>query len=137
VESRLRDSRYIAEAVAVRSTGEDRQVMALLVADENALRAHLEGQGIDVRRGGNDVLGLDEVASLLDSAVAAANAKLPEASRIRRYACLRQALSADRDELTATGKIRRAIVLDHYRDLISQLSASAGGGSLEAGRPVQ
>jgi long-chain acyl-CoA synthetase len=137
VESRLRDSPYIAEAVAVRSAGEDRQVLALLVADENALRAHCEGHGIDVTRGGNGLLGLDEVASLLDSAVAAANAKLPEASRIRRYACLRQALSAGRDELTATGKIRRAIVLDHYRDLISQLSASAGSGSLEAGRPVQ
>jgi hypothetical protein len=45
-------------------------------------------------------------------------------------------LSADRDELTATGRIRLAKAIEHYRHLIGELAGSVASGRPDVGRPV-
>jgi long-chain acyl-CoA synthetase len=136
VESRLKDSRFIAEAVVV-SAPSGGSVLALIDVDTGMLRAEPGGQGPGAPAGAEDLLGSARVAELIDAAVTAANAGLPPGSRVSRYACLRTPLSAGRDELTATGKVRRAVVIEHYRHLIDELGASTTSGRPAVGRPVQ
>jgi long-chain acyl-CoA synthetase len=49
------------------------------------------------------------------------NQGLPETSRIKRFALLYKDLDADEDELTRTGKVRRAVIGHSYRTIIEGL----------------
>jgi long-chain acyl-CoA synthetase len=130
VESRLRDSRFISEAVAV-SSPSGTSVLALIDVDADVLRAELGGADVH-----QDLYASPLAAELIDAAVSAANAGLPPDSRVSRYVCLKNSLSAERDELTATGKIRRAKVVEHYQHLIGELAGSITSGRPDVGRTV-
>jgi long-chain acyl-CoA synthetase len=135
VESKLKDSRFIAEAVAVPAPAGG-SVLALIDVDVPTLRAELAASGTRAASD-PDPFASEHAAELIDAAVIAANAGLPAGSRVSRYVCLRDPLSAERGELTATGKIRRAIVIEHYRQLIDDLAGSVGQERPDIGRSAQ
>lgn len=135
VESKLKDSKFIAEAVAVPAPAGG-SVLALIDVDLPTLRAELAASGTRATSD-PDPFGSEQAAELIDAAVIAANAGLPAGSRVSRYVCLRNPLSAERGELTATGKIRRAIVIEHYRQLIDDLAGSVGQDRPDVGRSAQ
>jgi long-chain acyl-CoA synthetase len=54
-------------------------------------------------------------------AVARVNRQLGDFERIRRFKILDRDFSIERGELTPTMKIRRAQVLENYRELVNQL----------------
>src|SRR5690606_32477097 len=62
-----------------------------------------------------------EVAELIWSEVAQVNARLKPEHRIRRFALLYKLLDADDEELTRTGKVRRALIAQRYRPLFEAL----------------
>ncbi len=61
------------------------------------------------------------VAAAVRSAVARANAHLADFEQIRKYHLLDRDFTIDAGELTATLKVRRARVLEEFRDLIDTL----------------
>jgi len=61
------------------------------------------------------------VNKAVQSAVARVNKQLAEFERIRRFKILDRDFSIERGELTPTMKIRRAQVLENYRELVNQL----------------
>jgi long-chain acyl-CoA synthetase len=60
-------------------------------------------------------------ATHLDAAVAAANARLPDYARVRRWACFPEAPSHASGLLTANGRLRRAAIQQRHAALIESL----------------
>jgi long-chain acyl-CoA synthetase len=69
----------------------------------------------------SDLAAKPEVADFIAGELAKANRELPESSRIKRFALLYKDLDADEDELTRTGKVRRAVVKERYREIVEAL----------------
>ena len=62
-----------------------------------------------------------ELLAHLQTVVDEANASVSKAESIRRFAVLPRDLTIDHDELTATLKVRRAVVEREYHDLIESM----------------
>jgi long-chain acyl-CoA synthetase len=69
-----------------------------------------------------------EVSALIAEAVARVNQDLPEVARVRAFGLFDKELDADDGELTRTNKVRRATILDKYREMIAALYARDGAG---------
>jgi len=69
-----------------------------------------------------------EVSALIAEAVARVNQDLPEVARVRAFGLFDKELDADDGELTRTNKVRRATILDKYREMIEELYARDGAG---------
>jgi long-chain acyl-CoA synthetase len=69
-----------------------------------------------------------EVSALIAEAVARVNQDLPEVARVRAIGLFDKELDADDGELTRTNKVRRATILDKYREMIDDLYARDGAG---------
>jgi long-subunit acyl-CoA synthetase (AMP-forming) len=63
----------------------------------------------------------DATPEEIDAAVTAANGRLPEYARVEHWVRAREPFSAANGELTANGRPRRSVLLEHYRDLINEL----------------
>ena len=61
----------------------------------------------------------------LAAAVAAANARLPEHARLRRWARLREPLSFADGSLTANGRVRREVVVQRHASLLDSIYGQA------------
>ncbi len=117
IESALRETRYIAEAVVY---GDDRPyLVALLALDRD------EGAKLAARLGIVDdpaVLARDpQVHEEIERDVAAVNSRLARIEQIKRFAILDHELSQGEGELTPTMKVKRAFVYDRYRDQFDAL----------------
>jgi long-chain acyl-CoA synthetase len=62
-----------------------------------------------------------EVVQAVDEAVKRVNRQLASFEQIRRFRILKRDFTIDRGELTPTMKVRRAQVLQNYRELVSEL----------------
>ena len=117
IESLLRESRYIAEAVVY---GDDRPYLVALLtieADERAALAERLGVENDP-----DTLGRDPgVRAAVQAEVDAVNAKLARIEQIKRFAILDHDLSQSEGEVTPTLKVKRAAVYDKYASLFAGL----------------
>ncbi|MBG0776076.1 MAG: AMP-binding protein [Desulfovibrionaceae bacterium] len=118
LENKIKFSPYVREAVVL---GQDRAHTAAVVCIDFAIVGHwAESQGITYTTY-QDLAAKDEVYALARAEIAAVNATLPEATRIRRFALLYKELDADDGELTRTRKVRRATVGERYAPLIAAL----------------
>ena len=117
IESLLRESRYIAEAVVY---GDNRPYLVAAVTLEADEAAHLaEHLGVD-----NDprTLARDErVRAAVAKEIEAVNARLARIEQIKRFAILEHDLSQASGELTPTLKVKRAAVYDKYADTFAGL----------------
>jgi long-chain acyl-CoA synthetase len=118
LEDRLRASVLVSQALVV---GEGRPfVAALLALDEDALTRWCVEHGRPAVPAAE--LARDpELLAHLQTVVDEANASVSKAESIRRFAVLPRDLTIDHDELTATLKVRRAVVEREYHDLIESM----------------
>ena len=67
------------------------------------------------------VPGPDSDAQQISNAIASVNHTLPDYARITRWLCAEEPFSISNHELTATGRLRRNIILSRYREAIDHL----------------
>ena len=117
IETALRESRWISEAVVY---GDKRPyLVALLVLDPDELAALAERTGAapDIAAMSTDARVRREVAAVVD----AVNARFARIEQVKRFAILDRELTLKAGELTPTMKIKRAVVYERYRDLFDNL----------------
>lgn len=117
IESALKASPYVRSAMVVAA---DRPFVAAVVElNEDAVADWARRQGISVSTYAA-LAENDKVFQLIEGEVRAASDRLPTEQQILSFRILSQPL---RDELTPTGKIRRAVVERRHAELIDEMYA--------------
>jgi long-chain acyl-CoA synthetase len=93
---------------------------ALVALDPDALARFAAERGILVEDYA-ELTRHPEVTARVEHAVERANTELQSDARIRRFAVVPAPFTEAAGELTPTQKVRRRVVAEHYRDLISSL----------------
>lgn len=122
IESLLRDSRYITEAIVY---GDNRPyLVALLMLDREAVTKLAERLGVpaDPAVIADDWLIREEIQREID----AVNAKLARIEQVKRFAILDHDLSQAAGELTPTLKVKRALVYERYAPQFEALYEEQG-----------
>ncbi len=116
IESALRETRYITEAVVF---GDERPYLVAMLTldrDESAKLARRFGIPADQAT----IAGDPAVRAEIQRDVDAVNAKLARIEQIKRFVILDHDLSQAGGEVTPTMKVKRAVVYDKYADLFSE-----------------
>ena len=120
IESALRESRWISQAVVV---GDNRSyLVALLTLDAEETPALARELGIP-----DDVVAMSRdprVHAALQAEVDAVNGRFARIEQIKRFAVLDHDLTQEAGELTPTLKVKRAVVDERYADEIEGLYAA-------------
>jgi len=117
IESELRDSRYITEAVVY---GDKRQYLVAMLTldrDEAAKLASRLGISADPAT----IAGDPRVHAEIQQEVDRINRKFARIEQIKRFAILDHDLTQAGGELTPTLKVKRSVVYDKYADLFARL----------------
>jgi long-chain acyl-CoA synthetase len=122
VESKLKYSPYIGEALLI---GADRPYLAALICLNGKIIGKWAGDNKIAYSTYSDLVSKPQVYDFIEKELAKTNRELPENSRIKRFTLLYKELDADDDELTRTGKVRRRVVAERYRDVVAALYAGA------------
>ncbi len=118
IESLLAEELLILQAVVI---GEGRNFLsALIVPNPDRLREEIIRRQIPVFSPAQ-ALAHPDVRALYRERIDARLAGLSESEKIHRFAILDRALSAERDELTPTLKLRRATIQEHFADVIDRM----------------
>jgi long-chain acyl-CoA synthetase len=125
LEDVMRAHPAIQDAVVV---GEGRNfVSAIIALDEDMLPAWLVAEALpemSVEAAASD----DRVRALIGKVVEQANAGVSRAEAIREYRILPREFSEAREEVTASLKVRRDVVLAHFADVIEAIYKKAKPG---------
>jgi len=119
IESRLRFSPYIKDAIALGDKSRD-YVAALINIDFENCARWAEAHKV-VYTTFADLSQKPEVFELVRKDVERVNRTLPEHSRIRKFANLHKELDPDEAELTRTRKLRRSFLDERYHDLVEAI----------------
>ena len=123
IEISLSTSRFIEQAALV---GSDRKFCAaLLVPNEEAVRAELEAHGVALPAEG--WVDHPEVYALLRKEVDAVNRDLPAWERVKKFHLLAMPFSIEGGELTPTMKLKRRVLKEKYQEEIALLYAEPAG----------
>lgn len=118
IENRLKFSQYIKDACVL---GDGRDYLAALVAiDWEAVGHWAQERGIAYTSFA-ELSQQPRVYELIGGVIADVNAKLPEATRIRRFVNLHKEFDPDDGEVTRTRKLRRNVIDEHYRAIIDAI----------------
>jgi long-chain acyl-CoA synthetase len=120
IENRVKVSPYVKEAVVI---GDARRYVTALVQIEHdtvANWAQREGIAFTTFR---DLTERDEVRALIGREIDAANRDLARVEQVKAFRLLPRALDQDDAELTATQKVRRAVVAERYAALVEEMYA--------------
>jgi long-chain acyl-CoA synthetase len=121
IETRLRMEPIISQAVVI---GDGRPYLsALLTLDAQAAAewAEREHRALDMEALTDD----PDLQAKVERAVQRANAEHSHAEGIRRWHLLPHDLTLAAGELTPTLKVKRNVVVEHYRDLVEEMYAPA------------
>ncbi len=122
LEDFMRAHPAIQDAVVV---GEGRNFVSALVAlDEALLSAWLRAE--DLPEMNVEEASMNErVRELVGKVIAAANEQVSKAESIKEYRIVPRGFSEAREELTASLKVRRKVVLAHFGDVVEAIYAKA------------
>jgi long-chain acyl-CoA synthetase len=117
LESALRETRWISSAVVA---GDRRPYLVALVTLDPDELPHLAAElGI---AGDQASLAQDpHVREAIQRDVDAVNARFARIEQIKRFEILDRDFSQDKGEMTPTLKIKRAVVLEHFKDSVARL----------------
>lgn len=125
IENKLKFSPHVKEAVVI---GEGRpHVVVLIQIDLGNVGSWAETSRLPFTTF-KDLSRKPEVSALIAEAVARVNQDLPDVARVRAFGLFDKELDADDGELTRTNKVRRATILEKYREMIEELYAQDGAG---------
>jgi long-chain acyl-CoA synthetase len=117
IENLAKVSPFIREAMVV---GDRRPYLcALIGVEDTAVAAWARQQGLQFTTA-QDLAGKSEVRRLLEGQIAETNERLADPEQLKRF----EVLPVDLDELgalTATQKVRRQQVVDHFAELIESM----------------
>jgi len=118
IESRLRFSPYIKDAIVI---GDKRDYVTVLInIDFDNCARWAEANKI-VYTTFSDLSQKPEIFELVRKDVGRVNKKLPDHSRIKKFANLHKELDPDEAELTRTRKLRRGFLEERYHHLIEAI----------------
>lgn len=118
LEDAMRSHPAIQDTVVV---GEGRHFVSALVAlDEALLGAWLAAHKLP-EMNVEEASVNDRVRELVGRAIAAANEHVSRAEAIKEYRILPRGLSEAREEMTASLKIRRDVILTHFADVVDEI----------------
>jgi len=119
IENRLKNSPLIAEVIAV-GDGQ-KSVTALIVPDFDALRALAADKGL--RAETNEQLAADaDLNRALSAEIKRLSIDFADFEKVRKFRLLDRELTVDSGELTPTLKVKRAVVLEKYAELIQSMA---------------
>lgn len=118
VEETLLQSPYINQVVVLGDR--EKYLAALLVLDEPETRHYLSNKGIGVEKG-TKLNQMQEVRELIDLEIRRLSANLGNFEQVKAFHILEHELTIDGGELTPTLKIKRNVVKEKYKDLITPL----------------
>lgn len=122
LEDFMRAHPAIQDAIVV---GEGRNFVSALVAlDEALLSAWLRAEDLP-EMNVEEASMHERVRELIGKVVAAANEQVSKAEGIKEYRIVPRGFSEAREEMTASLKIRRKVVLAHFADVIEAIYAKA------------
>lgn len=124
IESRLKSSTFIAEAVMI--ADQRKFPVALIVPDFAALKAHAEGSGIQVV-GAAELCRHPQILDLVKEELTRLSADFAPFERAKKFALVEQEFSVATGELTPTMKLKRKVIAEKYKQLIDSLYDGLGG----------
>lgn len=130
IESGLRFSTYIRDAMAVGETTHE-YVTAIVIIDFENVGRWAEKNRIPYTTF-TDLSQKGEVARLVRSDVERVNNSLPESARVKKYVLLHKEFDADEEDLTRTRKLKRGSLAKRYGDLISAMYSGKDHIDVEA-----
>lgn len=122
IENRLRESEYIADAVVI-GDGMD-HISALVVPNFEALRRYAKEHG-GASLSDQELIDAEPVRSLIKAEITRINGTLADFEKVKKHALLDRPFSIEAGELTPSLKVKRRVVNQKYKDLISWLTGSA------------
>jgi len=117
IESALRETRWIAEAVVYGDARPYLVCMVTLDADEAPTLAEQLGIPADLASMASD----ERVHEVLQQDVDAANARFARVEQVKRFGVLDHELTQTAGELTPTLKVKRSLVYERYADFFEAL----------------
>ena len=133
VEGQLKFSPYIRNVMSVGSE-DDPFVTALVNIDFDNVGRWAERRGLAYTTF-VDLSQKPEVYDLIRQDVERVNRTLPPAARVRKFVLLHKEFDADEGELTRTRKLRRGLLNERYRDMITTMYG--GGDSVQVKAAVK
>jgi long-chain acyl-CoA synthetase len=127
VESKLRFSPYVSEAVALCGDGRP-YVTAMMSIDGASVGAWAQRNNLAFTTYA-ELARKPQVYDLVAVHVARVNRDLPEAASVKRFVLLSKPLEADDEELTRTRRVRRAVIDKRYAAVIADLYAGTAARS--------
>jgi len=125
IESRIKESPYITEAVMI--ADQRKFPVALIVPDFAALRVHAEQQGITAESHA-DLCRHPDLVDLVRSEVNRLSAEFAPYERIKKFALVDHEFSVISGELTPTMKLKRKVITEKYKAMIDALYDGQAAG---------
>ena len=120
IESRIKDSPYIREAILI---GDGRHFLsALLQIDYETVGKWAQGRGLAYTNYAS-LSGLPEVVELIQNEIDHFNQEFARVENVRKFLILQKELDHDDGEVTATMKVRRKSIEKKFSHLIEQIYA--------------
>ena len=119
IEGALKWSPFITQALVFTDQDQAR-IGALIVIDANRTGRWAVERGMSFA-GAAELASLPEVGALIQAEICRINPTLPEAARVRRFALMPGAWTADAGELTRSYKLRRRAIHAHNTAVIAAL----------------
>jgi len=119
IENLLKSSPYIAEVMLL-GDGQ-KTVTALIVPHFERLEAFARERGIPVEPR-SELVRHREVERLIKAEIDRLSENLADFERVRRFRLLDRPFSLEEGELTPTLKLRRKVIMEHYRHLIEEMA---------------
>jgi long-chain acyl-CoA synthetase len=119
----LKSSPYVREAVVI---GDRRSYVAALIGIERDAVGDWATRRQIPFTTYRDLAERPEVVELVADEVRRVNRDLASVEQIKRFRLIPKELDHEDGELTATQKVKRAILQERFRDLVESLYAAAG-----------
>lgn len=124
LEDAIRPDAIVQEVVVI---GEGQAFIAALISlDEAMLKAWCARKGLPALTV-EEAAGHPEVLAHLKSLVDAANQKVSKVEAIRKFKVLPRALTEAEGEFSASMKVRRKVVIEHFADLVDEIYPPSKG----------
>ena len=120
IENLLKEHHLISQAMVY---GEGKSyLIALLTLNPVEVAEYARAHGIPETP--SSLARSDEITALVKSMVDRVNARVSSTESIKKFVVLDRDFEIEKDEITPTGKIKRDVVTERYRDLIESLYAA-------------
>jgi long-chain acyl-CoA synthetase len=117
IENMLKEHHLISQALVY---GEGKSYLVALIT-LNSVEAAEFARSHGMSTASNNLARAEPVLGFVQKMIDEVNARVSSTESIKRFAILDRDFEIEKDEVTPTGKLRREIVTERYRDLIDEL----------------